>query len=180
MNDTIDSTSDLPQYALKFTEHELEMLGQTADALSAYMGCVVLAEVGINEFTEWVIFARAIGQDETPGEDVLHVQIGGSGSRILGQKGGLDATAETLDCEFLWAVEITEDPDERYVRLNQDGEVFDSANDLATLLPFSLQEPEVTLEADEETEDQDEADGPSDVEGESGHDDQPVKPPTLH
>lgn len=178
MSNTLDSGN----YALRFTEAELHMLGRTADALSAYMGCVVLAEVGTNEDTEWVIFGRAIGQDEEPSQDVLHVQMAGAGARILGQHGGLDTTAETLDCEFMWAVEITEDPDERYVRLDQDGEVFDSASDLATLLPFSLQEPEELAQMQDEDEDSDDenSNGRDDRDDPDDTDDPKGTPRTLH
>ncbi|AWB35343.1 hypothetical protein [Orrella marina] len=178
-------------YILKFSDSELEMLGRTADALSAYMGCVVLAEIGVSEDTEWVIFGRAIGLDEESSEDLLHVQMGGSGSRILGQKGGIETTAETLDCEFLWAIEITDDPDERYVRLDQEGEVFDSASELVTLLPFSLQEPvqAAAMSDDEDPEDDPgnsdedrDVEGPdeSQRDGKDGTNGTTGMPPTLH
>lgn len=179
--------SDTPNpadYKLKFTDSELEMLGRTADALSAYMGCVVLAEISASEDAEWVIFGRAIGLDEEVSEDVLHVQMGGPGSRVLGQQGGLEATAQTLDCEFLWAIEITDDPDERYVRLDHEGEVFDSASDLVTLLPFSLQEPdEMAATVDDESEyDTEDSDEGNDSEGLDGdhQNGQNGGPPTLH
>lgn len=196
MNTTDDNTAP----SLQFTQDELAMLGRTADALSAYMGAVVLAEVGRNEDTEWVVFGRAIGEDEEIEKDVVHVQMGGSGTRMLGQQGGLGTTSDQFDCIFLWAVEITDDPDERFVRLDQDGEVFDTASELATLLPFSLQEPEVNL-ADEDAIDNDgepsgddeedgDEDGDEDYEegdgddGESDPEDIASKPagrpPTLH
>jgi hypothetical protein len=183
----MNQSDDTPEYfGLKFTEQELLMLGQTADALSAYMGAVVLAELGRNEDTEWVIFGRAIGQDEEPDESIFHVQLGGPDTRLLGQKGGLDTAVDSYDCEFLWAVEITEDEDERYVRLDQEGEIFDAASDLATLLPFSLAEPELPSldEADEDEGEEDEDENPDDDPnvgddlGDAATD--APKPPTLH
>jgi len=141
----MDNKTEAPGFSgLRFTEQELKMLGQTADALSAYMGAVILAEVGQGEESEWVIFGRAIGQDEEVDEDIFHVQLGGKNARLLGQTGRLDTTpGEAYDCEFLWAIEITDDEDERFVRINQEGEIFDAASDLATLLPFSLIEPDM-------------------------------------
>ena len=177
MNPIDDNTAP----ALQFTPTELAMLGRTADALSAYMGAVVLAEVGRNEDTEWVVFGRAIGEDEELEKDVVHVQMGGTGTKLLGQQGGLNASLEQFDCVFLWAVEITDDPDERFVRLDQDGEVFDTASELATLLPFSLQEPEIdpddedAIDDDEnQSEETDEAD-PGDITSHPAG-----RPPTLH
>lgn len=177
MNPIDDNTAP----ALQFTPTELAMLGRTADALSAYMGAVVLAEVGRNEDTEWVVFGRAIGEDEELEKDVVHVQMGGTGTKLLGQQGGLNASLEQFDCIFLWAVEITDDPDERFVRLDQDGEVFDTASELATLLPFSLQEPEIdpddedAIDDDEnQSEETDEAD-PGDITSHPAG-----RPPTLH
>ena len=146
-----------PQPSLKFSESEIGMLGSTADALSAYMGAAVLAEVGDTDGAQWVIFARALDQRVEPAQDIVHVQMGGPGSLVLGQRGGLPTDQASYDCELLWAIEITEDPENRFVRLTPQGEAFDAAMELAELLPFSLVEPEVS---DEEHEDQD--DEPSD------------------
>lgn len=128
---------------LKFTESEIRMLGDTADALSAYMGAAVLAEIGHTDDAQWVIVARALDERVEPTEDTVHVQMGGPGSVVLGQRGGLATDQTSYDCEFLWAIEITDDPEERFVRLTPEGEVFDAAPDLAQLLPFSLAEPEM-------------------------------------
>lgn len=128
---------------LKFSESEIRMLGSTADALSAYMGAAVLAEIGDTDGAQWVIFARALDQHVQPGKDVVHVQMGGPGSLVLGQRGGLETDQTSYDCELLWAIEITDDPEDRFVRLNPQGEAFDSAQDLTDLLPFSLTEPEI-------------------------------------
>jgi len=128
---------------LAFTAIEIAMLGKTADALSAYMGTAILAEVGDNDGAQWVVFGRALGAQDDEAEDIVHVQIGGPGTQVLGQRGGLDTSVSSYDCAFLWAIEITEDDDERFVRLDPDGEVFDAAPELAMLLPFTLEEPEL-------------------------------------
>ena len=126
------------------------MLGKTADALTAYMGTAILAEVGQTEGAQWVIFARALDQDETVGDDIVHVQMGGPGAKVLGQRGGLETDKITYDCAFLWAIEITPDQDERFVRLDPRGEVFDAAPELAMLLPFTLEEPALPEDIDDE------------------------------
>ena len=138
-----------PDPALVFTPTELSMLGKTADALTAYMGTAILAEVGETEGAQWVIFARALSQDEAVGEDIVHVQMGGPGTQVLGQGGGLDADKVVYDCAFLWAIEITADQEERFVRLDPEGEVFDAASELAMLLPFDVKEPKLPADLDD-------------------------------
>lgn len=125
-------------FSLRFTEEELAMLGKTADALSAYMGVSVLAEVGSDDDAEWVIFGTPLGVDEDVTDDTVHVQMGGPGARFVGNRGGLDLDAETYDCRYMWAIQITDDPEARFVRLDHQGEEFDYANNLAELLPFVL------------------------------------------
>ena len=140
-----------PEPALAFSDSELAMLGKTADALTAYMGTAILAEVGQTDDAQWVIFARALDQDETAGDDIVHVQMGGPGTTVLGQRGGLQTDKITYDCAFLWAIEITPDEDERFVRLDPEGEVFDVAPELAMLLPFTLEEPTLPADIDDDT-----------------------------
>jgi len=141
-----------PQAELTFSETELAMLGKTSDALTAYMGAAVLAEVGETDGVQWVIFARALDQNEPASEDMIHVQMGGPGTRVLGQCGGLETDKVVYDCEFMWAIEITPETHDRFVRLDPEGEVFDSAPELAMLLPFTLDEPELPDDSDEVTE----------------------------
>jgi len=138
-----------PNLALTFTPTELTMLGKTADALTAYMGTAILAEVGQTDGAQWVIFARALGQDEAAGEGVVNVQMGGPGTHIVGQGGGLETDKVVYDCAFLWAIEITPDEEERFVRLDQEGEVFDAAPELAMLLPFNVEEPTLPSDIDD-------------------------------
>ncbi|MCD8516256.1 MAG: hypothetical protein LRY61_03105 [Burkholderiaceae bacterium] len=139
-----------PEIDLAFTDTELAMLGKTADALTAYMGTAILAEVGQTEGAQWVIFARALDQDETVGDDIVHVQMGGPGTQVLGQRGGLETDKVAYDCAFLWAIEITPDQDERYIRLDPEGEVFDVAPELAMLLPFNVEEPDLPDDIDDD------------------------------
>jgi hypothetical protein len=164
------TTSD---HALRFTEQELAMLGKTADGLSAYMGKSVLAEIGRDDDAEWVIFAIPLGVDETPDEKATHVQMGGPGARFVGNRGGLELDTEVYDCQYLWAIQITEDPEARFVRLDQHGDEFDFSMELAELLPFDLTDealPDPDLELLEDLEDEEE-DPP---EGQAG------KPPSIH
>ncbi|MCD8494226.1 MAG: hypothetical protein LRY23_00070 [Burkholderiaceae bacterium] len=81
-----------PEIDLAFTDTELAMLGKTADALTAYMGTAILAEVGQTEGAQWVIFARALDQDETVGDDIVHVQMGGPGTQVLASVADLKPT----------------------------------------------------------------------------------------
>ena len=126
------------------------MLGKTADALTAYMGTAILAEVGQTQDAQWVIFARALDQQEAVGDDIVHVQMGGPGSHVLGQRGGLETDKIPYDCAFLWAIEITPYEQERFVRLDPEGEVFDAAPELAMLLPFNLDEPDLPADIDDD------------------------------
>lgn len=170
-----------PDPTLRFTDEELVMLGRTADGLSAYMGVSVLAEVGCDEgaAAEWVIFATPLAVDEEPDDKTVRVQMGGPGSRLLGGRGGLD-TGETYDCRYIWAIQITEDPEARYVRLDDQGEEFDFSNHLAELLPFETSDeelPDPDLELAESLED-DEDDTPDD----DAPGDDPDRPrgPSIH
>ncbi len=159
---------NISDFALRFTEQELAMLGKTADGLSAYMGKAVLAEIGLDDDAEWVIFAIPLAVDETPDDKSTHVQMGGPGARFVGNRGGLALDTEVYDCQYLWAIQITEDPEARFVRLDEHGDEFDFSMDLAELLPFDLADealPDPDLELLEEIEagEDDEADGGDDA-----------------
>ena len=160
-------------FSLRFTEDELTMLGKTADALSAYMGVSVLAEVGADDDAEWVIFGTPIGLDEEVSEDTVHVQMGGPGARFVGNRGGLDLDAETYDCRYMWAIQITDDPEARFVRLDHQGEEFDYANHLAELLPFVLTDEALPDPDLEMLENLDEEDEPLDESASDEDDDRP-------
>jgi len=73
----------------------------------------------------------------------MHVQMGGPGARFVGGRGGLDLDTEVYDCQYLWSIQITEDPEARFVRLDHNGDEFDFSNELAELLPFELSDEEL-------------------------------------
>ena len=79
-----------PPSLTHFSATELDMLAKTADALSAYLGKPVLAEVVLgDEGTEWVTYGVPIDENAKPDEEQTHVQLGGPGARLLGNRGGL-------------------------------------------------------------------------------------------
>jgi hypothetical protein len=140
------------------------MLAKTADALSAYLGKPVLAEVGTaDDGLEWVTFGIPLDEDalETEGEhEPVRVQMGGPDARLLGSRGGLTGTdEEAYDCLYLWAIQITLAEGERFVKLDQDGEESAWSDTLADVLPFALTEEDLAaLDEDDEDEDDDDQD----------------------
>jgi len=115
----MSATATPPPRSPQFTQDELAMLSKTADALSAYLGKPVLAEVGQSDAgTEWVTFGVPIDEQAEPDEAHAHVQLGGPASRLLGNRGGLPMSDNvTYDCAYLWAIEISVTADERFVKL---------------------------------------------------------------
>lgn len=160
--------------ALLFTNDELELLARTADALSAYLGKPVLAEVMDASETgfEWVMFAIPLGTDDDDSELTI-VQIGGANSRLLGSQGGLNIAAnETYSCQFLWAVQLSDIENVRYIKLDDQGDDVAWSNDLNDLLPFQI-EADVYGDDDEDNNDTDDDFDPARV--------QPnPNPDTLH
>lgn len=155
---------------LVFTSDELDMLGRTADALSAYMGKPVLAEVVDAEETgfEWVVFAVPLETNEDA-RDLVTVQVGGRGSRIIGHKGGLKIEdGDIYQCKYLWAIQLSDIEGVRFIKVDEEGDEVAWSDDLSTMLPFAL-----GSEPPPPDDDQDEAeDGPAS--------DEPTQPPTLH
>ncbi len=142
---------------LVFTQDETDLLGRTADALSAYLGKPVLAEIidAAETGFEWAVFAAPLedGDDE---EDMVTVQVGGADGRIVGQKGGLELEADTAyHCQYLWAIQLTEVEGARFIKLDGEGEEIGWSDDLASLLPFGLGD----AAQEEWTDDEDEEDG---------------------
>ncbi|NYT76377.1 hypothetical protein H0A71_05165 [Alcaligenaceae bacterium] len=173
--------SQLPP--LVFTSDELDLLGNTADALSAYMGKPVLAELMDAEETgfEWVIFAVPLDIEEDP-EDITVVQIGGKGARLLGNKGGMDIEdGDVYDCECLWAIQLSDLDPVRFIKVDQSGEEVAWTDTLAEILPFVVQD-EGLLPDDDDDDEQDDADddnGPDD-DAEGADPFAPYRPRTLH
>jgi hypothetical protein len=148
------SPSAPPATPLVFTPYELDLLARTADALSAYMGKPVLAEVvdaGETEF-EWAIFAVPLETGET--RDAT-VQIGGANARLLGQKGGLAVRSEDVFlCEFLWAIQLTDVKGIRFIKVDAQGNEVAWTETLNEILPFVLSDEPVP-EDDDEDDDED-------------------------
>lgn len=145
---------------LVFTVEELDLLGRTADALSAYMGKPVLAEVidAAETGFEWVIFAVPLTPDD-PEDDRVLVQIGGSAARIVGDRGGLSiADGEVYECEYLWAIQLSALEGLRYIKVDQEGDEIAWTDDLRELLPFALVDPPLSLDDDLDDDDDDDMD----------------------
>jgi hypothetical protein len=142
-----------PASVAHFSATDLQMLAQTADALTAYLGKPVLAEVELGEQNaEWVTFGIPLDEDTAIDAEHPYVCMGGPGARLLGSRGGLPADDETsYDCLYLWAIQITFTEGERFTKLDQDGEESARSDNLADLLPFALGE-EAWLMSDEEDE----------------------------
>lgn len=155
---------------LTFTTDELDLLGRTADALSAYMGKPVLAQVidAAETGFEWVIFAIPLTPGDTDQGRVL-VQIGGSPARIVGNKGGLViADGDAYECEYLWAIQLSPLESVRYIKVDQEGDEVAWTDNLLEILPFAVV---------------DEAPPDEDMNGEPDDDDSDppdIAPPTLH
>jgi len=147
-----------PASSTHFSSQELDMLAKTADALSAYLGKPVLAEVVLGEEgTEWATFGTPLAPN-TADDDQPHVQMGGPQARLLGNRGGLNpADDDTYDCLYLWAVQITLAEGERFVKLDQAGEEAAWSDDLADVLPFALHDDPLP-DDDEDDDDEDEDD----------------------
>ena len=155
----------------RFESAELDMLAKTADALSAYLGKPVLAEVGVgDDGMEWVTFgvpldaAGAQGSDQADdGAKPVEVQMGGPGARLLGNRGGLNGTDEAAyACLYLWGIQISAIEGERFVKLDQDGEESAWSDNLVDLLPFALSDDDAVDDDDEDEDDDDGHDGDDD------------------
>ena len=145
-----------------FQAAELDMLAKTADALSAYLGKPVLAEVGTaDDGLEWVTFGIPLEEDALDGgeHDPVRVQMGGPEARLLGSRGGLGSTDDhAYDCLYLWAIQITLAEGERFVKLDQDGEESAWSDTLAEVLPFALSDEDLAALEDDEDDDDDQDD----------------------
>lgn len=142
---------------LVFTTEELDMLGRTADALSAYMGKPVLAEIvdGADTGFEWALFAIPLETNDDAG-DLITVQVGGPGARIIGNRGGLQIKeGELYQCQYLWAIQLSDIEGVRFIKIDDEGEEVAWSDDLASMLPFALgNEPIPADDDDEDTDDE--------------------------
>jgi hypothetical protein len=130
--------------SLTFTADEISLLARTADALCAYLGKPVVAEIVLEptEGFEWALFAIPLDPRDAD-EDSPHVQVGGPDTRILGSQGGLNFGDGTpLDCKFLWAIQRSDQEGARFIKVDPQGEEVAWSDALIDLLPFALDEAE--------------------------------------
>lgn len=137
---------------LRFTDAELELIGRTADAMTAYLGKPVLAELIDGQETgfEWVIFGIPFDSEDEPESDLPRAQIGGHGSRMLGNNGGLKLDGELYDCQFLWAIQLSDLEGVRFIKVDSEGDEVAWSDTLESILPFdTLNEPEQAPDDDD-------------------------------
>ena len=151
--------TDTPATPLTFTDEELDYLGRTADALSAYLGKPVLAEIIDADETgfEWVVFGIPLDVGDDADDHVI-VAIGGQNARIIGNKGGIDIKdGDIYDCEYLWAIQLSDLEGVRFIKVDHDGEEVAWSDDIGGILPFELSD-EPVLDTDDDEDDTDEGD----------------------
>src|SRR5690606_41636474 len=86
----MSASAQPPASPARFSTQELDMLARTADALTAYLGKPVLAEVlQGDQGTEWVTFDVPVAQG-APDEDQLHGQLGHHHTALLGTRLALE------------------------------------------------------------------------------------------
>lgn len=152
---------------LVFTPEETDLLGRTADALSAYIGKPVLAQImdaDENGF-EWVVFAVPLQPQDNP-DDHLVVEIGGSNARLLGSQGGLDiSTGDVFDCQYLWAIQLCQLENIRYIKVDHEGDEIAWTETLAEILPFNIVDAVISDDLDDDLDDDTNSDAsnPSDT-----------------
>lgn len=145
-----------PSGDLIFTAAEVEQLGRTADAMSAWMGKPVLAEVIAASETgfEWVVFGVPLRPGQTAA-DLPTVQIGGRGARLIGSQGGLaPAASDAFSCELLWAIQLTDIQGLRFIKIDSEGDEVAWSDNLDEMLPFDLRDPDLVDESEPDDESQ--------------------------
>jgi len=127
---------------LTFTDAELDTLAQTADAMTAQLGKPVLAEIIAEDDigAECVLFALPLQPGEAD-DDVVKVVLGGGHARFVGNGGGLALGDEALECALLWAVQLSDLPGVRFIKLDETGEEVAWSDALEDILPLTLLAP---------------------------------------
>ncbi len=157
-----------PEALLVFTREEIELIGHTADALTAYMGKPVIAEIMDADDTgaEWVAFGIPLGiDDEIEEESAVMIQLGGPGARVAGNRGGL-VDDEVYSCECLWIIQLSDDEGARYVKVDPLTQEFVASNILSELLPFDVSDEafaQMAEAADDEYEKEDDEEDAEDT-----------------
>lgn len=154
----------------KFTSEEVELLAKTADALSAYLGKPVLAEIDeTDEGYEWIAFATPLEVNKPADPQAVLMTMGGPGARLIGVSALLEDFKQVVyECEFLWGIQIGEPP-LRFTRIDYQGEEVDWSEDLVMLLPFGLDDDDLIedmrlqdeMDEDDTTEDETDLNGTS-------------------
>lgn len=147
-----------PDPDLAFTQEEIDLIGHTADALSAYMGKPVLAEIMDAEETgaEWVAFGIPLDVHAEVDEDsTVVVQLGGPGSRFAGHRGGLETNDDAYSCECLWIIQLSDDETGRYVKVDPLTQGYETSDNLRELLPFDISDESFAASADDDDEGED-------------------------
>jgi len=150
-----------PEPSLEFTREEIKLIGDTADAMSAYMGKPVLAEIMSAEDTgaEWVAFGVPLGMDdEVDEESMVVIQLGGPGARYAGNRGGLGDNDDAYSCECLWIIQLSDDETGRYTKVDPLNQEYTASNDLSELLPFSVSDEAFANQSDDSDDLDDEPD----------------------
>jgi len=120
-----------------FNDLDLLLLDRTADALTAYSGRPVMAETGSTDGVAWAVFGVPLGDEEALAEDDVTWQMGGPGTRSLGNAGGLAPRPDDIyECRLLWVIQVSNEPGERYLKLDPAGDVVAWSDNLTELLPF--------------------------------------------
>jgi len=141
---------------LTFTQEEIDLIGRTADALTAYMGKPVLAEIMDADDTgaEWVAFGIPLGiEEEVDEESTVLIQLGGPGARYAGNRGGLQDDDDLYSCECLWIIQLSDDDSGRYVKIDPLSQDFTPSDNLQDLLPFDVDDAQFDVLADDADED---------------------------
>ncbi|ETF01307.1 hypothetical protein W822_18820 [Advenella kashmirensis W13003] len=159
-----------------FTDYEISLLKKTADALTAYLGKPVIAEIDTTEDgMEWVAFGVPLDISDDNSDDIVTLEMGGAGARLVSESSDLENPEEEVyACEFLWGIQITDIENARFVRIDFEGEEVEWGDSLEEMLPFGMREPQ----AGELVEDEDDENDGND---EDTPPDSPTPPsPTLH
>ncbi len=126
---------------LRFTQTEIDLLASTADALTAYTGKPVIAEIVADADAgfEWVLMAMPLKPAEDIQEQHASVQVGGPGARFAGSCGGLDLSdGRQLDCRLLWGIQLSDLQGVRFIKVDASGDESAWSDDLASMLPFAI------------------------------------------
>ena len=86
-----------------------------------------------------VTFGVPLDEKAEADESQVHVQLGGTGARLLGNRGACRRRRRHLRL-YLWAIQITLGEGERFVKLDHDGEESAWSDSLEDVLPFALTE----------------------------------------